>query len=337
MNKKTVQFVANLSLIGLLVVAPVSLFANHRDYDDGDGFGRGTSDWRYGNSEMRENIEDLDNDPVEDISIPVLFGVGLKNLTRNFGDQRVGHLHEGLDIMAAEGTPIVSPTDAVVTRMGDGSGSGLFVATAVPGDESFVYMHLSELADIDEGDVLEAGDLIGYVGHTGNAVAAAPHLHFEIRDEDGDAIDPYPRLTQVFDLDDTIEYLEKILDDADDEDELAEFLVTKFRSVFITAMAQDIDLPDATQDAMETIVAPVVVVSYGSSTGTLRVGSRGPEVVILQNFLVKKGVGSASRVIADGAFGPITRQALIDYQASVGLVADGIYGPKSKAYVTSQM
>lgn len=310
--------------------------ANHRSYNNYDGdedAGRELSDWRSGSNEFQDAINDLDNDPLEDIAIPVLFGVAVRNLTKNFGDPRVGHLHEGLDIMALEGTPIVSPTDAVVTRTGDGSGSGLYVTTAVAGDKSFVYMHLSEIADIDEGDVLEKGDLIGYVGHTGNAVAAAPHLHFEIRDDDRDPLDPYPRFTEVFSLEDKIDYLDTILEDesSDDEEDLAEFLVTKFRSDFTTAKAQDITLPDAIVDALEEI--PASVVTSGSSTGTLRVGSRGAEVVALQKFLIEEDVGSADRVVADGAFGPITRQALIDYQKSVGLVADGIYGPKSKAYV----
>ncbi|MBP9821504.1 MAG: peptidoglycan DD-metalloendopeptidase family protein [Candidatus Pacebacteria bacterium] len=323
MITKPFIFIGSLLLLTLSISMPISVFASHRDYEG--------SDWRRGSSAAQDAVADLDNDPVEYFPIPVLFGVAVKNMTKNFGDVRPTRLHEGLDIMAPEGTPIVSPTDAVVVRTGNGSGSGNYVTTANPGDESFVYMHLSEIADIEEGDVLEVGDLIGYVGYTGSAVATAPHLHLEVRDEDGDATDPYPRLNKPFDLDDKIDYLEVILGDSDDEDELAELLVTKFRSEFTTAKAQDIELPDAIEDALKKIPAPVV----GSSTGTLRVGSRGPLVVELQTYLIKKDIGSADRVVADGSFGPITRQALIDFQKSASLTADGIYGPKSKAYVVA--
>ena len=336
MNKKSLRYVLSVLIITLLATPVTALAQTRRTNNDGDEeFQRRVSEYRRGNSETREAIEDLDEDIVEDLPIPVLFGVALRNLTKNYGDPRTGHSHIGLDIMAAEGTPIVSPTEAVVTGFGVWSGAGNYVQTAAPGGETFVYMHLSEIADIDEGDVLKVGDIIGYVGHTGNAVATAPHLHFEIHDEDDETSDPYPRFTKVFDLEDKMEYLEDILDnDADDEEELAEMLVTKFRSEFTTAKAQGTELPKDIEEALETIKAPASsTVVAGNSTGTLKVGSRGTEVVALQAFLIKKNVGSASRITADGAFGPLTRQALIDYQASVGLTADGVYGPKSKAYV----
>jgi len=328
MNKYMKQFLAIALIVCLFGIHPV--FAAT---DGADGFDRNASEWRRGSSDIRNKIEDLDSDRVEEFAIPVLFGVALRNITQNFGDPRASHTHEGLDIMAPEGTPIVTPTDAVVIRMGVWEGAGNFVMTAVPGEETHTYMHLSRVADIDEGDMLETGDIIGYVGHTGNAIASAPHLHFEVRDEDGTATDPYPRITEVFDLDDKIDYLKVILDDENDADELADFLVTKFRNDFVTAQTEGIELPDDIEDVLKKGPAPVVTVVAGSSTGTLRVGSRGPEVVTLQTFLLKKGVGTASRIKPDGAFGPITRQALIDYQKSAGLSADGVYGPKSRAYV----
>ena len=337
MNKQSLRLVLTLSIITVLLASPVVVFAQS-NADGGESFRRSASEWRRGNSQMQEDIDDLDEDIVEDLPIPVLFGVALRNLTRNYGDPRTGHSHIGLDIMAAEGTPIVSPTEAVVTGFGVWSGAGNYVQTQAPGGERFVYMHLSEIADIDEGDVLKVGDIIGYVGHTGNAVATAPHLHFEIHDEDDETSDPFPRFTKVFDLEDKMEYLEDILEnDADDEDELAEMLVTKFRSEFTAAVAQDIDLPEEIQAAMKRLGVSTTVVTTpvvtGNSTGTLKVGSRGTEVAALQAFLIKKNVGSGGRITADGAFGPMTRQAVIEYQASVGLVADGVAGPKTLAYI----
>ena len=303
---------------------------------DGEEIRGNINDWRRGNSALQSKIDDLDSDPVDDLPIPVLFGVALRNLTKNFGDPRSGHTHEGLDIMAREGTPVVSPTDAVVIRTGEGDSAGNYVTTANPGDESFVYMHLSKIADIDEGDVLEKGDIIGYVGHTGNAVAAAPHLHFEIHDEDGEPTDPFPRLTEVFALDDKIDYLEEIFDNESDDEELAEFLVTNFRSDFVTAQAQNLELPSDITDALKKLPATSVSSSSSSTNSSiLKVGSKGTAVQELQAFLIKKDIGSSDKVVADGSFGPITRQALIDYQASVGLTSDGVAGPKTLAYIAA--
>lgn len=149
------------------------------------------------NSKIRSAINKLDDEIVKYLPVPV-FGVEVSELTKNFGDPRDGgdRMHEGLDILAPKGTPVVSPTEAVVTRVGNGGSSGLYVRTANPGGETFVYMHLSDFADdLEAGDVLEVGDIIGYVGNTGNAAGGPTHLHFEIRK--GKALDPYPRLVRV--------------------------------------------------------------------------------------------------------------------------------------------
>ena len=175
---------AGRTILGILVLIPTSVGAQWGDWD---------------NRGYRTQIDALGSTTVESLSIPVL-GVELRALTPNFGDSRDGgtRTHEGQDIMAPQGTPVVTPTDAVVTRTGDGSGSGLYVRTANPGGESFVYMHLSRIAEgITPGKILVRGDILGYVGNTGNASGAAPHLHFEIW-RDGVAQDPYPRLKEVF-------------------------------------------------------------------------------------------------------------------------------------------
>ncbi len=205
--------------------------------------------WREENTRVRDAIDDLDDDPVDNLYIPILFGVGVTDLYPNFGDPRDGgsRQHEGLDMMAADGTPIVSPTEAVVIRVGDGAGSGLYVSTANPGGETYVYMHLSAVADIDEGDKLEAGDLIGFVGNTGNASGGAAHLHFEVR-RNREPSDPIERLTREFSLEDKMEFLEEILDEVDDADELAEFLASEYQNVFIAAGTQGIDVPEMITD-----------------------------------------------------------------------------------------
>ncbi len=196
-------------------------------------------------------------------------------------------------------------------------------------------MHLDEIADIDEGDEIEKGALIGYVGNTGNASGGATHLHFEIKDDDGDPTDPYPRITRIFPLADKIEYLEEILDDADDEDELAEFIVTMYRKDLLLAKSLAIVLPPEIEDVLATLPAAYLVQS-ATSSGNLTIGSIGSAVVTLQKFLIAKNIGSAKLVIADGSFGPITQRALADYQRSVGISpAAGYYGPITRAYIAA--
>jgi len=167
---------------------------------------------RY-SSAITRAIRKLDDDAVKNLPVPVLLGVSPAQLSRNFGDARGGgtRLHEGLDIMAPRGAFVASPTDAVVTRTGNGESAGIYVYTANPGGETFAYMHLDSIAEgVKPGTVLEAGDLIGYVGNTGNASGGAPHLHFEIR-EDGEVTDPYPRLTKEFTAEQRIAVLKDIL------------------------------------------------------------------------------------------------------------------------------
>lgn len=281
------------------------------------------------NSRTRDAIDDLDNDPVDDLYIPVLFGVSLSDLYPNFGDPRDGgdREHEGFDMMATDGTPIVSPTDAVVIRIGDGSGSGEYVSTANPGGETFVYMHLSEVADIDEGDVLEAGDLIGYVGNTGNASGGAAHLHFEIR-ENREPSDPYLRITREFSLTQKMDYLEKILDDVNDEEELAEFLVAEYLNVFVQARLEGIKLHEAIEDALPLTARAVS--ATGAPARDLELGDQGVDVIALQSVLIAGGY--LDLATPTDQFGPLTQAALIRYQVAKGISpASGYYGPLTRA------
>ena len=285
--------------------------------------------WREENSRVREAIDDLDDDPVDNLFIPILFGVGVSDLYPSFGDPRDGgsRQHEGLDMMAIDGTPIVSPTEAVVIRVGDGSGSGKYVSTANPGGETYVYMHLSEVADIDEGDELEAGDLIGFVGNTGNASGGAAHLHFEIR-ENREPSDPIERLTREFSLADKMEFLEDILDEVDDADELAEFLADEYQNVFIAAGTQGIEVPESITD--ELPLTAQAAVATGLPLRDLQLGSFGPDVVALQSRLIAEGFLSLST--PTDQFGPLTQSALIAYQRAKGISpASGYYGPLTRA------
>ena len=180
------------------------------------------------------------------VLMPVLFGIEVKDISPNFGDPRDGgaRTHEGEDIMAVKGTPIVSPTPAVVLRTGVGSGEGNYVYTANPGGETFVYMHLDRIGEgVVSGAVLAQGSLIGYVGNTGNASGGAAHLHFEIHGSSGTPVDPFPRLTAQFSLSEKIASLSTILLQNSDSAALAKLLVANFRGTFLNALAANITVP----------------------------------------------------------------------------------------------
>ncbi|HEX2069901.1 MAG TPA: M23 family metallopeptidase [Actinomycetota bacterium] len=102
------------------------------------------------------------------------------------------HPHQGNDIFAGFGSPIVAPFDgrAVVATNRIGG-----LAVKVFGEEGYVYnAHLVAFGRL--GDV-EAGRVIGYVGNTGNADGTAPHNHFEWHPRNGRAVNPYPFLQEV--------------------------------------------------------------------------------------------------------------------------------------------
>jgi peptidoglycan hydrolase-like protein with peptidoglycan-binding domain len=303
-------------------------------------------DYRYRSNEYQQKIDSLGSVANPVVLMPVLFGVTVKDISPNFGDPRGGgtRTHEGEDIMAIKGTPIVSPTPAVVLRVVTGPDEGNTVYTANPGGEIFVYMHLDRFGEgVVEGTLLSKGSLIGYVGNTGNASGGAAHLHFEIHNSSGTPTDPFVRLTGELSLQEKIEDLSAILNTSGDPAALAEFLVTNFRSTFKAALTADIPLPTIITTYMASIPDNAKTGSTAGETlpaGDLRVGSTGDAVIRLQQYLIGKASGTAaSRLAAAGAtgyFGTVTEAALIEYQKSAGISpANGYFGPNTRAVVGS--
>ncbi|MEM9513837.1 MAG: peptidoglycan-binding protein [Actinomycetota bacterium] len=105
-----------------------------------------------------------------------------------------GRLHEGVDIIGAEGLLLYAVNDGTITRTyvdSPGSLAGNGVRLTQPDGTYYLYFHLSGLAPgIEVGTKVKAGDVLGYNGNTGNS--ATPHLHFEIHPNGGAAINPYP-------------------------------------------------------------------------------------------------------------------------------------------------
>jgi len=136
------------------------------------------------------------------ISIPVC-GVLRGQLKCTFYEGRVGHIHHAIDILAKRGTPVLAAVDGRVRKMFLSRAGGI---TLYEWDNasttSYYYAHLDRYAaGVHEGQTLHRGELIGYVGTTGNAPPGTPHLHFQIETLPaskewlkGVPVDPYPIL-----------------------------------------------------------------------------------------------------------------------------------------------
>lgn len=138
------------------------------------------------------------------LDVPVQ-GVTRAQLRDTYTESRAaGRLHEALDIRAPRGTPVTSAIDGRLLKKWNSKAGGLMVYAADPSDRFILlYGHLDRYADgLREGMDLKRGQLIGYVGTTGNAPPDTPHLHFAILYgkprvswSRGTAVNPYPLLT----------------------------------------------------------------------------------------------------------------------------------------------
>lgn len=203
--------------------------------------------WRNQPPEIQAKINMLSPVAKYTIVVPVLFGLDAKNIKPTFGFPRDkgARTHEGEDLMGIKGTPVISPTSAVVLRVATGTNEGNYVSTANPGGETFVYMHLDKFAEgIKEGDVLEQGSLIGYLGDTGNAKGGPAHVHFEIHNSKGIATPPQSRLKIDLNLAQKNYLLGLIMKQNSDPEGLADFLTTNFKPIFFTSLIRGITLPN---------------------------------------------------------------------------------------------
>lgn len=103
--------------------------------------------------------------------------------------------HEGQDIFAPRGTPVLSATSGYIYNIGENSLGGQTVSVVSKGGRIYYYAHLDSYAQgIEVGDRVTPRTVLGYVGTTGNAQGTPPHLHFGVYTPTG-AINPLPLLT----------------------------------------------------------------------------------------------------------------------------------------------
>jgi murein DD-endopeptidase MepM/ murein hydrolase activator NlpD len=127
------------------------------------------------------------------VSIPSRTPLAGLTMTSNFG-MRVHPIfggmraHKGIDLSAPVGTPIYATADGVVGKAAWFGGYGLYVQLEHGNDLETRYGHMSRL-NVAEGQTVHKGDILGYVGTTGNSTG--PHLHYEVR-VDGVAVNPVP-------------------------------------------------------------------------------------------------------------------------------------------------
>jgi peptidase M23-like protein len=148
----------------------------------------------------------------EHIIFPV---VGKVQYIDDFGAPRPGGAHQGNDLMAAKKSPAVAAEAGKVKYWTTSSAAGCMLYLYGDSGTTYLYIHLnndltmkndnrgscvagvSYAPGLKDGARVTAGQLVGYVGDSGDANGIHPHLHFEVHPKDGAAVDPYPYLRKA--------------------------------------------------------------------------------------------------------------------------------------------
>ena len=137
---------------------------------------------------------------------PPISGLALADLRDSFEEVHNGHRHEAVDILEPRGTPVHAVVSGNIRKLflSKPGGNTIYQFDEM-GVYCYYYAHLDRYAEgLREGVRVERGDVIGFVGSTGNADAHAPHLHFAIFELEpqrqwwkGKAVNPYPGLVDA--------------------------------------------------------------------------------------------------------------------------------------------
>lgn len=137
----------------------------------------------------------LTSSSASELTIPVA-GVLKRQISDTWGAPRSGgRSHKGVDIFAKRGTPVLSATEGIVSRVGTNALGGHVINVVGPGRQVHYYAHLDRYGAFNPGDIVYPGSILGYVGTTGNARGTPPHLHYGVYDPVRGAINPWPLLT----------------------------------------------------------------------------------------------------------------------------------------------
>lgn len=320
------------------------------------------------------------------VSFAMVFPVvGVNHYGQDFWSNRSGGTHHAIDVMAAKMTPVVAVANGVVTRF-NGSGNRAWIdkygkccTLQITHDGGWVskYIHLNNdtpgtddgqgwgiAPGIDVGVQVSAGQLIGWVGDSGNAEGSSPHLHFELMDKDGVLVDPYQALRTAESgtpaavcrppdsgaIDNLLNTPGLIKRDSRGTavSELQRFLtaigygtggvdgvVGNLTLGAIRAFQEGRGLnPDGivgpttrAHIAQVYRVMPAMPV-LDQANRIIRPGYRGDDVKSIQQLLIAAGYDPGS---ADGVYGPKTQAAVAAFQAAYGgLTVDGKIGPSTR-------
>ncbi len=175
--------------------------ADDGDYDPGDD----SADTPPADGEIEEVVDE----PQQFEPYAMLFPIaGEYGYVDTFGAPRSNdRRHKGTDIFANKGTPVVAVADGVVTTVGVGNLAGNYIVVQHTDGWSSYYIHLNndtpgtddglgyvDAAGISVGATVTAGQVLNWVGDSGNAEGTPPHLHFELHPPDGSVANPYPHL-----------------------------------------------------------------------------------------------------------------------------------------------
>jgi hypothetical protein len=204
--------------------------------------------------------------------------VGQVSYYDDFGEPRAGGPHQGIDMLAARRAPAVAAEAGTIELWTTSATAGCMLYLHGASGTTYLYIHLNndltshndnrgKCVDgtaygpgIKTGSRVKAGDLVGYVGDSGDANGLHPHLHFEVHPHDGAAVDPYPYLRKAVPLLFWAERGKKV------SVSLAGTVVSSLGGV-LELQASQVRLnsakPVATDRTIRLGVAPDAVVSYG--------------------------------------------------------------------------
>jgi murein DD-endopeptidase MepM/ murein hydrolase activator NlpD len=137
---------------------------------------------------------------------PPISGLTMANLRDSFEEIHNGHRHEAMDILEPRGTPVRAVVTGTIRKLFLSKPGGITIYEFDEKSEyCYYYAHLDRYAEgLHEGMSVHPGDVIGFVGSTGNAVESTPHLHFAIFElgpekmwSRGKAVNPYPGLVEA--------------------------------------------------------------------------------------------------------------------------------------------